>query len=368
MAEETDKDDKTEAPSARRLEEARRQGDIVYSPEVTAWIMLAAGTLALMMLGPGMARGLGDSLVGLISNSSVISTSPDSLREIYLQAGIKIGAALGLFMLILIGAAIVARMVQDQPTFATAKLKPDLNKLNPIKGFSRVFGPPAFANFGKAAAKLVIVGSAAAWALWPHADSIAADAARDLTVFWPVVQERSLRLLGACLAAFSLIAVADYVFTRHAYMQKLKMSRHEMKEEFRQAEGDPLVRAKLRQVRGERARRRMLSKVPQASVVITNPTHYAIALQYEAGKTAAPICLAKGVDDIAFRIREAAETAGVPIVEDPPLARALFASADLDQAIPREHYEAVAKIIGYVMRLASRKRSTAARVNPNRPT
>jgi flagellar biosynthetic protein FlhB len=368
MAEETDKDDKTEAPTARRLEEARRQGDIVYSPEVTAWIMLAAGTLGLMTLGPGMARSLSDSLVSLISNSSVLSTDPDALRDLYLQIGLKVGAALGLFMLILCAAAIASRMAQDQPTFTGAKLKPDLNKLDPIKGFSRVLGPQAFGNFGKAAAKLVIVGSAAAWALWPHADSIAADAARDLTAFWPVVQERSLRLLGACLASFALIAVADYVFTRHAYMQKLKMSRHEMKEEFRQAEGDPLVRAKLRQVRGERARQRMLSKVPQASVVITNPTHYAVALQYEAGKTAAPICLAKGVDDIAFRIREAAEGAGVPIVEDPPLARALFASADLDQAIPREHYEAVAKIIGYVMRLASRKRSRGARVNPNRPT
>jgi flagellar biosynthetic protein FlhB len=151
-------------------------------------------------------------------------------------------------------------------------------------------------------------------------------------------------------------------------MDRLKMSRHEMKEEFRQQEGDPLVRAKLRQVRGERARRRMMAKVKDATVVVTNPTHYAVALQYEAGKTGAPVCLAKGVDEVAFRIREAAEEAKVPIVEDPPLARALYASADLDSAIPREHYEAVAKVIGYVMRLAAQKRSQRARINPNRRT
>lgn len=372
MAEGGDKDDKTEAPTPRRLEEARRKGEIIYSPEATAWIMLAAGTLGLSLFGGGMAHSLANDLVGFIANSSLVAVDSDSLRELFLQIGVKIGAALGLFMLILIGAALAARFVQDQPTWAPAKLAPDLNKINPVNGFSRVLGPQAWGNFGKAAAKLVIVGAAVAWAIWPRADSIAGDTARDLTEFWPVVQERAMKVLGACLAAFSLIAVADYFFTRKSYMDRLKMSRHEMKEEFRQQEGDPLLKAKLRQVRHERARRRMMSKVKDATVVVTNPTHYAVALQYEAGKTGAPICLAKGVDEVALRIREAANDASIPIVEDPPLARALYASADLDEAIPREHYEAVAKVIGYVLRLAAQKRgqnrSGGARVNPNRRT
>jgi flagellar biosynthetic protein FlhB len=148
----------------------------------------------------------------------------------------------------------------------------------------------------------------------------------------------------------------------------MRMSRQEMKEEFRQQEGDPLVRARLRQLRGERGRKRMMANVPGATVVITNPTHYAVALKYEAGGTGAPLCVAKGVDDVALRIREVAEEANVPIVEDPPLARALYASADVDETIPREQYEAVAKIIGLVMRLAAQKRGRRARFNPNRLT
>jgi flagellar biosynthetic protein FlhB len=367
MAEGAEKDDKTEAPTPRRLEEARNKGEIIYSSEAAAWIMLAAGTLALTMLGGKIAHALANDLVFYISRSGVMAVDGDSLRQLFFQVGVKIAAALSMFMLILMGAAIVARMVQDKPTWAPSKLTPDLNKINPMNGFSRVLGPQAWANFGKAAAKLVIVGAAVAWAIWPRADTIAEDAARDLSAFWPVVQERAMKVLGACLAAFSLIAVADYFFTRHSYMERLKMSRQEMKEEFRQQEGDPLIRAKLRQVRMERARRRMMSKVKDATVVVTNPTHYAVALQYEAGKNGAPLCLAKGVDEVALRIREAATEANVPIVEDPPLARALYASAELDETIPREHYEAVAKVIGYVMRLAQ-KRSRGARVNPNRRT
>jgi len=133
------------------------------------------------------------------------------------------------------------------------------------------------------------------------------------------------------------------------------MSRREIKDEMRQSEGDPMVKAKLRQIRIERSRKRMMANVPNASVVITNPTHYAVALKYEQGETLAPICLAKGVHAVAARIREVAEENNIPIVEDPPLARALFASADVDEVIPREHYEAVAKVIGFVMRLARRR-------------
>jgi flagellar biosynthesis protein FlhB len=166
----------------------------------------------------------------------------------------------------------------------------------------------------------------------------------------PFVQDKAVSMMIAMTSAAALLAGVDYIFTRQSYMKRLKMSRREIKEEMRQSEGDPLVKAKLRQVRHERARRRMLAEVPNASVVITNPTHYAVALKYVQGETAAPICLAKGVDAVALRIREAATAADVPIIEDPPLARALFAAADLDAPIPREHYEAVAKIIGVVMR------------------
>jgi flagellar biosynthetic protein FlhB len=191
--------------------------------------------------------------------------------------------------------------------------------------------------------------------LWPQKDELQNMSLLDPAALLPFLKERVVSMMLALTSAAAVIAGVDYVATRQSYMQRMKMTRREIKDELRQSDGDPMVKAKLRQIRIERSRKRMMANVPKASVVITNPTHYAIALRYEAGETPAPICLAKGVDAVAARIREVAEENNIPIVEDPPLARALFAAADVDEAIPREHYEAVAKVIGFVMRLARRR-------------
>jgi flagellar biosynthetic protein FlhB len=160
----------------------------------------------------------------------------------------------------------------------------------------------------------------------------------------------------ASLAVFSLVAAADYAFQRHSFLKRMKMSLKDVKDELKNTEGDPHVRARLRQIRSERSRQRMMQAVPEASVVIMNPTHYAIALKYEQGVSAAPMCVAKGMDDLALRIRDVAEEADVPVVVDPPLARALYATTEVDHEIQTEHFKAVAKIIGYVMGLAQNRR------------
>ena len=159
------------------------------------------------------------------------------------------------------------------------------------------------------------------------------------------------KVLMASLISLGVIAGLDYFWQRRRWLSRNRMSKQEMKEEFRQSEGDPAVKSKIRQLRQERARKRMMAAVPQATVVITNPTHYAVALKYESGKMAAPICVAKGVDALAFRIRAVAEENDVPVVENPPLARALYASIEVDEPVPPEHFKAVAQVIGYVFRL-----------------
>jgi flagellar biosynthesis protein FlhB len=159
-----------------------------------------------------------------------------------------------------------------------------------------------------------------------------------------------MQMLGAVVAILAVVAAADYFFQYRQWYDRQRMSVQEMKEEFRQSEGDPMIKGKIRQLRQARARKRMMAAVPKASIIITNPTHYAIALQYERGMNA-PVCVAKGVDLIARRIREVAEAHGIPVVENPPLARALHATVEIDQEIPPEHYRAVAEIIGYLMRL-----------------
>ena len=174
----------------------------------------------------------------------------------------------------------------------------------------------------------------------------------DLSALLTIVRDIAVQLMIASLVAYALIAAADFMFQRQSFMKRNRMSRRELKDEMKQTEGDPMIRAKLRQIRQERARRRMMNAVPDATVIITNPTHFAVALKYEQGETAAPVCVAKGVDAVALRIRALAEEHSVPIVEDPPLARALHASVDIDETIPQEHYTAVAKVIGYVLSIS----------------
>lgn len=350
-----DDDDKTEEPTQRKLDQAREKGDIIYTPEVgTALSLLAVTAVIAWMSGPIISQ-IGHSLIGFLSMPDALSSDPAALKSIAMAVGIRIAGILALAMLALAGAGVAARYLQDKPTFTAERLTPKLDKLNPAKGFERVFGKAAVASFLKSLAKLGIVGAALVYALWPRDASLERIGLMDPAALLPYLRDRAVSMMIALVSAAAVLAAIDYIFTRQSYMNKMKMSRREIKEEMRQSDGDPMVKAKLRQIRTERARRRMMQNVPKASVVITNPTHYAIALRYEPGETAAPVCLAKGVDAVAQRIREVATEHDVPIVEDPPLARALFASADIDEPIPREHYEAVAKVIGFVMRLAARR-------------
>jgi flagellar biosynthetic protein FlhB len=195
-----------------------------------------------------------------------------------------------------------------------------------------------------------LVGAVLTALMWPERDRLAALVVTDPVAVMPLAQSLALKLMGAVVAMLAVVAAADYLFQYRQWYERQKMSLRELKEEFKQTEGDPAIKGKMKQVRQTRQRRRMIAAVPKATVVITNPTHYAIALQYERGMEA-PVCVAKGVDGLALKIREVAGEHSIPIVENPPLARALHATVEVDQAIPAEHYKAVAEVIGYVMRL-----------------
>lgn len=359
-----DDDEKTEEPSQKRLQDARAKGDIVYSTEVAGALSLLATTAVIAFLGGPIVRDMAHGFIGFLAAPDQYAASPGALQRIFFEIVIKIGGVLGMAMFAFALAGIAARYIQDQPTFSGEKLSPKLDKLNPMEGLKRVFGKQAFAQFIKALTKFAVVGGVLAMVLWPKDATLLNMSLLDPAAILPYVHDRAIALMVALASATALIAIVDYITTRQSYMQKLKMSRREMKEEMRQSEGDPMVKMKLRQIRHERSRKRMIQNVPEASVVITNPTHYAVALKYVQGETPAPICLAKGVDAVALKIREVAAEHDIPIIEDPPLARALFATADVDEAIPREHFEAVAKIIGIVMRLAAQRRRL--RIPPNR--
>jgi len=207
----------------------------------------------------------------------------------------------------------------------------------------------------KGLVKIALIGAVMAVLLWPKRYELAGLVSMDPAAVLLVTRSLSLEILGTVVAVLAIIAAADYLFQYRQWHERQKMSVRELKEEFKQTEGDPTIKAKIRQLRQGRMRKRMMAAVPKASVVITNPTHYAIALQYDRGMNA-PVCLAKGIDNIALKIREVAAAHNIPVVENPPLARALHGTIEIDEEIPPEHYRAVAEVIGYVMKLKNAMR------------
>ena len=359
MSSEHDAASKTEEATPRRLEEARKEGDVAKSPEL-AQTMALAGAFAAVAIGGGwFARNLAEGLTPFLAH-------PDTI-ELRGGAGVAVSWRIMTIaapaLLAVMGAAMLAgvggNLVQHGFLFTTAKLRPDLSKLSPAQGFKRLFGIDGVAQFLRAALKVILTTLVAWWVLAPHAaefSALVAMAPRDQLAY---AASLGRSLMFAVLALLALGAVLDFLWQRQRFLARMRMSKEELKEDYRQSEGDPHVKARLRQIRMERARRRMIQAVPTATVVVVNPTHYAVALRYEQGQTPAPQCVAKGVDETALRIRAVAEEAKVPIVEDPPLARALYQAVEVDETIPHEHYEAVAKIIGFI--LAGRRPKRRAR-------
>jgi flagellar biosynthetic protein FlhB len=356
MADDKDDSQKTEQPTTKRLEDARKKGDVVKSQEVAGLVVLAAGAMLLAGLGGPVANELARGLQGFFSSPHLIAAEGLVARGFWARLASGAGLAIALPIVVLVIAAIAGHLVQTGPYVSGERLKPSFSKISPLAGWKRVFGMAAAANFVKGVAKLVIVGGAATAALWPRRDDLVRMVGADASAILPMARDAAIALLIAALVAYAALAAADYVGQRQSFMKRQRMTRQEVRDEHKQTEGDPLIRARLRQIRQERASRRMIAAVPKATVVVTNPTHYAIALRYVQGETPAPICLAKGVDAVALKIKEAAEEHKVPIVEDAPLARALYPEVDVDREIPADHYQAVAKIIGYVFTLARRSR------------
>jgi len=350
MAEPGDDSEKTEEPSQKRLEEALKRGDVVKSQEVNTWFVMAGATLVLMAFSAGMSRDLTATMRGLIANSWQISVDGPALPGLFKKIGLEIVAAVAIPFLVLMLAALGGNLVQHKLVWSFDGLMPKLSKLSPLAGLQRQFSKQAIANFGKGLVKIVIVGAVLASLMWPERQHMEALVHSDPATLFPYVFSITLKLMGTVVAMLAVIAAADYLFQYRQWYEKQKMSLRELKEEFKQSEGDPTIKGKLKQMRQARMRKRMMAAVPKASVIITNPTHFAVALQYERGM-AAPICVAKGVDALALKIREIATEHRIPIVENPPLARALHATVQIDQVIPAEHYKAVAEVIGYVMRL-----------------
>jgi flagellar biosynthetic protein FlhB len=280
----------------------------------------------------------------------MIHTDGPGLLQLAKSLSFAVLAAIGVPLLMLALAAIAGNMLQHRLVWSGEQLKPKLSKISPGAGFKRIFGKQAAANFGKGLFKLTALGAVMTAILWPERHRLESLVRFDPTALLGLTTQMTVHLLAAVVAMLAVVAIADYLFQYRQWFERQKMSLQEMKEEFKQSEGDPHIKGRIRQLRQQRMKKRMMAAVPKASVVITNPTHYSVALSYERGMSA-PVCVAKGADNIALKIREIARAHDIPIVENVQLARALYATVDIDEEIPVEHYHAVAEIIGYVMGL-----------------
>ena len=352
-----DDDSKTEQPTGKRLTKAREEGDIVQSQEVKTAAMLVGITVLVWFILPPIMAKVRDGLSPLLAHPHLIRvTTEPELTHALMDLLLRIGVLIMVPLIFLLAVGLIASLSQTGFLFTASKITPDLNKINPLTGLKRIFSLPGFVDFGKNILKLVLLTVLFYFVLRSKVQALPLLPTMDLETILEFLHQCLIRLLFAIAFVQIVIGGADYLYQRFNFMKRLRMTKQEVKDEHRQTEGDPMVKARLRNLRAQRARQRMMSAVPKADVVVTNPTHYACALKYDPDTMNAPVLLAKGQDLVALRIRELATQHDIMIVENPPLARALYAAVEIDREIPPEHYKAVAEVISYVFRLKGKLR------------
>ncbi|AGH98422.1 flagellar biosynthesis protein FlhB [Micavibrio aeruginosavorus] len=350
MSDEEDDSSKTEDPSQKKLEDARRRGQVPMSREVNNFVMLLAGTIMIMAFAGPLMEKLTINLRSYIEMAGQASPGPGMISSLLGDSFWMVMGAIGIPLVAFMFVAFIGGFVQVGPLLAPEVIKPDISKISIKKGFQRLFSKRSLMEFLKGLLKFGIVGAVGTVLLMPFYGSVEHIVGLEMYDIMHETEDLIIRLMMGVLMALVVLTVIDVVYQRQDHMKKLRMSKQELKDEYRQTEGDPMVKAKLRQLRAEKARQRMMANVPKADVVITNPTHFAVALQYDPDKMEAPLCVAKGMDQVALRIRELAKEHKITIHENPPLARSLYDTVEVDEVIPAEHYKAVAEIISFVFR------------------
>ncbi len=358
MSDSNDAASRTEEATPRKLQQARERGEVVKTPDLAALASLSGAAAALALGGGWLSRNLANTLTPFLASPDTMSFDGHGGVLIMRAAVMAAAPVMGVVLLTACAAGIFGNLIQTGFMFSPERLSFDFKKVSPIEGFKRVFGIDGFVQFLKSLLKVTLTGLLAWWVLDPHLSEMENLVGMDPIAMMTFAVDILRRLVFAVAAFLLVVAGADWFWQRQRFMAKMRMSKEELKEDYRQSEGDPHIKARQKQLRAERARRRMMQAVPTATVVVMNPTHFAVALKYDTSEAPAPLCVAKGLDSLALKIREVAEAHGVPIIEDPTLARALYATVDVDEIIPPAHYEAVAKIIGFIL---STGRKVAAR-------
>jgi flagellar biosynthetic protein FlhB len=350
MAEDSDLE-KTEQPSQRRLDQAKENGQVARSHELSTFAILLAGGASLWFMGGSLTAHMVKMLHDGMTVSRDIAFDPELLIPHLYDLSLEMLITFAPVLLTLFLAAFLSPLLLNGWLFSTDALMPKFSRMNPISGIARMFSSTALVELGKALGKATVVGGVAAWVVWHHRDDVLQLASLSITTAIPEMG----RLVGgsflAVVAAMLLIVAVDVPFQLWSHNKKLMMTKEEVRKESRETEGDPMVKGRIRNMQREASRRRMMAAIPTADVVVTNPTHFSVALKYSDKGMRAPTVVAKGSGLIAQRIREIATENNVPILEAPPLARALHKHTEIGESIPEALYTAVAEVLAYVYQL-----------------
>ncbi|MBC7907455.1 MAG: flagellar biosynthesis protein FlhB [Rhodospirillaceae bacterium] len=349
-------DDKTEDPTGKKLDKAREDGNIAQSAEAKIMASMIVALIIVGMMAPSISSRFLILLQPFIERPHAMSLDIGAMMRLLTELAIGSAKIMAVPFSLVVVLALVVSVAQTKGfMWVPKKIVPDFTKLNPLTGVKRLFSVNQLMELAKALIKLSVIGALLFWIISRHLGELQNLATIELLALLAYIHDQVYWLIFATLLVVATLAVGDYLFQHWRWMEKMKMSKQEVKDEHKQSEGDPQVKARIRSIRIQRARKRMMAAVPNADVIVTNPTHFAVALKYDTETMNAPTLVAKGADLMAKRIRDLATEHDVPIVENPPLARALFAAVELDQEVPPEHYKTVAEVIGYVMRLKGQR-------------
>ncbi|ORE95807.1 flagellar biosynthesis protein FlhB [Stappia sp. 22II-S9-Z10] len=362
MADQPDSSEKTEEATPKKIEDSLKKGQTPFSKEAPAFASLLGILTVLGVLAPEQTRDLSAALSRLMDNAATFDLAEGAdvtalLLHVYKTAAIFVIP----IVLLLAGFGLAAGFAQSSPRLVGERIRPKLERISPKAGMKRIFGSQGVVEFLRSLFKFAVIGTIAVLLLRNEVPTTIRAVFVDPTLLPNQILTIAIRLVSTICAATIILVAADLTWTRLKWRKDLRMTRREVKDEIKQSEGDPILKARMRSMQKDRSRRRMLTSVPQATVVIANPTHYAVALAYHRSVGGAPKVVAKGVDAVALKIRSLAEGADVPVVENPPLARALYYAVEVDRFIPEDFYRAVAQVLYFIY---AKDDTAAARQRP----
>jgi flagellar biosynthetic protein FlhB len=354
MAENQDGQEKTEDPTSKRMQQSREKGQVPRSREFNTFFMMIAAGASFMILGPGIIRGLQEILTDSLTPERAKIFDPKMMLAVVQEQLLEGLWVITPFALVMIVVAISSSLIIGGWNFSIKAMAPKPSKMNPITGIKRLLGVKGLIELAKAIAKVLLVGTAAFFVLTWQFDMVLSVGYQSLEPALATVGENLVWVFLLLSATLIVVAAIDAPYQLWDNKEQMKMTKDEVKQENKQSEGSPETKGRIRQVQREMAQRRMMAEVPEADVVITNPTHYAVALKYDDSRGGAPVVVAKGADIVAAQIREIATEHGVPLLSSPALARSIYYTTELDEEIPSGLYMAVAKVLAYIYELRRR--------------